>query len=133
MNLVRLTAAVDIQAAAAGDGKRRVKIMAYSGGPVAGAAGYPFTWVADLGGMERAATIPLLAEHANTLDALAGSGTTEIVDGSLHIAGELSAPTDAAKKIIAMLDSGTPIQASIGFQVLAAEKYDTELGLLATV
>ncbi len=109
-------AKVDIQAAA-GDGPGskppRVSILAYTGGAMK-----PAGWselAIDLVGADTAGQIPILAGHAEDLDALAGQGRAEIRSGQLFVAGPLTEATAAGRLVIGLARSGVNLQASIGY------------------
>jgi hypothetical protein len=116
VNLVTLTAAVQLQSAKA-DGVRRVVIEAYGGGVATGVSGARGPVIADLAGMEIPSPVPLLAEHSNSLSTIVGHGRAEMDGKKLVIRGEISAPNDAARNVLALLDSGTPLQASMGWEI----------------
>lgn len=91
-----------------------VSIEAYNGGvlnvPHLGET------VIDLGGdSEIPAEVPLLVDHKNAVDAMAGSGSPAIVAGrSLSVPGMLAAKSKAGSEILNGHQGGSKYQASVG-------------------
>jgi hypothetical protein len=118
--MLRLQSPVRIQAAA-GEGKsRRVTINAYTGVAASGFWFRPF--VIELAGLRIAATTPLLVNHENKLSSLVGSGRGTIEKGVVIIRGEVTAPNEMAKQVNDHIDAGTPLQASVGIELLEPAK-----------
>lgn len=110
--LLSLSAPLTLEAAE-GDGKtlRKLKILAYAGGVID-----PMGWgptLVDLAGMEVPASAPILVDHENSINGIAGAGTPSVSSGKLSIDGVVAAGETGAK-IVALLESGIPLQASIG-------------------
>ena len=119
-NLLLSVGAVQLTAA---DGESTkpatIKILAYSGGEMR-----PPGWsrvVVDLQGLEFDAQIPLLGDHDNRLQSIAGHGKPSIERGTLVVAGELVRGTPTADHIIALSRSGVTLGASIGLEPTRVE------------
>jgi len=94
----------------------RLKIVAYTGG-VMGVAGYG-PLVIDLAGLELPERVTLLADHANELGAIVGSGRPKVQGGrQLIIDGTLADETDAGKQVLNLLAAGVQLRASVGGEV----------------
>jgi hypothetical protein len=108
---VQLKAALD-------DGRVRVEVLAYAGGPI---------WISkklyifDLAGLELPGRVLLLADHKEEIGAIIGSGQPVVRGGQLWVAGELVPANEAAKAIIDLLKAGTPVQASVGVEISKTE------------
>lgn len=113
-DLLRLTGNVSLEAAA-NDKPRRLSISAYDGKPmmVSGLGNV----VVDLTGLELPPTVPVLAQHENTLAAIVGQGKPSVVNGKLVLAVTL-APGDAALRVIELLQAGIGLEASIGAETI---------------
>jgi len=96
---------------------RGVRILAYAGG-VFQPSDWPGPVIIDLAGLELPADVPLLADHQNSLQALAGRGTPEVRNGQLVLQGRLL-DTEAGRLVSSLLDHG-PVGVSVGVQVLAS-------------
>ena len=126
MNAPLLLATADVRIeAAAGDGSGkaktpRVSILAYTGGAMK-PAGWPELAI-DLQGADTVGDIPILAGHAEDLDALAGQGRAEVRSGQLIVAGSLTKATAAGRTVIALARSGVNLQASVGYAPEATEQ-----------
>jgi hypothetical protein len=108
--LLQFQAAVELTAAAGGP--PRVSILAYSGG-LATAAGFgPF--VLSLDGLSLPSSIPLLANHENTLNAICGQGMPSVRSGQLYVEGHLTDASEGGKLVLGLHRSGIRLQASIG-------------------
>ncbi|PPB79770.1 HK97 family phage prohead protease [Albidovulum inexpectatum] len=99
------------------DGPVRFHGVAYSGNPV---DQYGQTFVVDLAGVTDA-EIPVLTDHDNEIDALAGKGRIFVADAEdggkeLRIEGQLSRTTEAGRQISGLLAEGFPLRMSIGFR-----------------
>lgn len=106
---IRFSAPLKLRAKAAG--ARRLSIVAYSGGLMNVSGFGPL--VIDLAGMTFATSLPLLADHNNAVSAVVGSGAARIEAGLLLIDGAAAA-TPAGREVVSLLESGTPLQASVG-------------------
>lgn len=91
--------------------------VAYSGGviPAYGALG---DVAIDLSSLQNpdAVDIPVLIDHSDKIDSIAGKGTLSRVGDTLHITGELTQSTEAGKKVSALMGEGFPLQMSVGMQ-----------------
>jgi len=91
--------------------------VAYSGGviPAYGALG---DVAIDLSSLQNpdAVDIPVLIDHSDKIDSIAGKGTLSRVGDALHITGELTQSTEAGKKVSALMSEGFPLQMSVGMQ-----------------
>jgi hypothetical protein len=109
---IRASLKIDAQADGADRGKRpRVVIDAYGGGPMTVPGFGPL--VLDLAGLSLPDSLPLLAQHENTLDAVAGAGSPRVESGRLVIRGTL-AGSEAGRRVAALLEDSVPLQASVG-------------------
>ncbi|TYO91436.1 hypothetical protein [Oceanicella actignis] len=107
------------------DGPVRFHGVAYSGNPV---DQHGQRFVVDLSAV-REAEIPILTDHDNEIDALAGKGrifVAEAEDGGreLRIEGQLSRTTGAGRQISGLLAEGFPLRMSIGFKARFEELSD---------
>ena len=90
---------------------RRLAILGYSGS-VMRVSGYgPI--VVDLAGCELPPSCTVLADHDSTIGGVVGSAVPQVVNGQLLFAATC-AKTEAAESVIAILESGVQLQASIG-------------------
>ena len=107
---IKLIADCEIKAA---DAKRvpTVEIVAYNGDQMT-VPGYGRV-VLSLAAMELA-TVPLLADHDNQLNSVAGSGTPSVVGNQLVVTGTLASGTPAGEQILALHRAGVRLQASVG-------------------
>ncbi|MCK4658241.1 MAG: Mu-like prophage major head subunit gpT family protein [Phycisphaerae bacterium] len=67
----------------------------------------------DLDGLDLPASVPILANHENALDAVIGSGKPEVADGKLFVVATL-ATTESAEQVRDLIKSGVELQASVG-------------------
>lgn len=105
-------------AAGEADGPVRFTGVAYSGGQVPN-----YGWLGDIAiDLESlknpAGQVPVLADHADKINSIAGHGvlsiqTTALGERGLQIDGQLSKATDAGKQVAALLEEGFPIQMSV--------------------
>lgn len=72
----------------------------------------------DLVGLQVPGTVPIVSDHDTSIMTTIGAGAATIMNGQLRVQGELTATTDAAHHIIALSKAGTPLQASIGCEIL---------------
>ena len=108
-----ILAAADVGIAASTEGRLpRVNVLAYSGGLMNVGGFGPI--VVDLRGMELPPDLPLLADHANNLDSVVGSGSATVRAGQLLIEGTLNITNIKAIQVAALAKAKTPLQASIG-------------------
>ncbi len=108
--LLAISAPVTLEAAD-GTKPRKLKIVAYSGGIMD-----PMGWgptVVDVNAMALPESVPILVDHNNSVDGIAASGQPRIVAGTLKIDGQVVSG-DRGNQIVALLESGMPLQASIG-------------------
>ncbi len=113
-----LVGTVELQAAAGGDGKKlpRVRVFAYSGGPMR-VAGFYDPIVIDLTGAKFAAErLPLILDH-DTGQRLGHTETQEITDKTIIASGVISAGSQAAADLVADAKNGFPFQASVGADI----------------
>ncbi len=108
--LLAISAPVELEASD-GDKPRKLKIVAYSGGIMD-----PLGWgptVVDVNAMALPESVPILVDHENSVDSIAASGQPRIVSGTLKIDANIVAGS-RGNQIVALLESGMPLQASIG-------------------
>jgi hypothetical protein len=92
---------------------RRLAILAYTGGVIS-----PEGWgptVIDLGGLTIPASLPILLDHKNETGAMIGGGVPRIEAGKLLLDVAL-ADVSAARDVIALLESGAQLGASVGIR-----------------
>jgi len=117
MPAVTLQAGATIQAAA--DKPATVRIVAYSG-----AVMRPPGWgelAIDLDALELPASVPLLLDHQNAINSIAGSGVPSVESGALIIVGELARDTEAGQRVIALSRARVALQASVGVEPVKTE------------
>ncbi len=114
--MIRFSAPVKLKAKAAA-GSRRLSIVAYSGGLMNVAGFGPV--VIDLAGMTFNASLPLLADHENAVSAVVGAGFPRVESGRLVLDGTTSGTRGA--EVVSLLESGAPLQASVGASTLEKE------------
>lgn len=110
MTTLRLLAPVCLAAAAAGK-PRRMSIVAYSGDVMTIGGFGPL--VIDLAGLELPTSFPLLADHANALAAMVGTGRATS-DGKVLMVDGTATDTAAGLDVIKLLEGGHGLQASVG-------------------
>lgn len=98
---------------------RKLQILAYSGSPMF-VEGFG-QLVIDLAGLQIPAAVPILADHANHLGAILGSGAPVISQGKLTVTAVLGT-TEAAAQVLTMLEGGTSLQASVGANPLSTRQ-----------
>jgi len=96
------------------DATKAVSILAYNGAVMVVGGWGPV--VIDLAGLQIPQQVPLLADHQNTIDAVAGHGVAKIIEGSLRIDGRLIVKSEAGQKLIELARGGLELQASVGVQ-----------------
>lgn len=108
------------KAKVAGNKKPSLVVLAYSGGIMA-----PPGWgdvAIDLTGLQVEGRVPMLADHANLVNAVAGSGAASIADWQLYVAGPISSATEAGQTILALVRDEVELHASVGLRVLSASE-----------
>ena len=93
---------------------RRVKIVAYTGSEILTAGFGGRAWIAELSGLTIPPTFPLLTDHDNSMNAMAGTGAARVEGNQLIVDGTLNTDTPAGIKVEAFLKAGDKLQASIG-------------------
>lgn len=96
------------------DATKAVSILAYNGSVMVVGGWGPV--VIDLAGLQIPQQVPLLADHQNTIDAVAGHGVAKIIEGTLRIDGRLIVKSEAGQKLIELARGGLELQASVGVQ-----------------
>lgn len=109
-NLLRLPGRVDLQAARPA-GAGTFTIDAYGGGVMSPEGFGPV--VLDLAGLRWDGAVPVLADHANELAAVIGTGAPAVEGGKLVVRGPM-APGAAADRAKALAAAGVALQASVG-------------------
>ncbi len=125
--MIRFSASVELQAAA-GNGPRRLAIVAYNGAEMTVDGFGPV--VVDLAGMHIAGSVPILVDHENKVSAIAGTGSASTDGKSLIVAGTV-ADSAAGRAVVALLESGAQLQASIGCDPMASARVDAGATLTA--
>src|SRR5947209_7423420 len=85
--------------------------MAYGGGMMS-VDGFGDVAI-ELSGLSMPPSVPLLGDHASTLQGVAGVGIPRIEAGRLHVDGNLTS-NETGQRIIALARDGVPLQASVG-------------------
>jgi hypothetical protein len=118
-----LTAAINLEAAAAPDGQaarpRRFHMDAYTGGTLV-LAGWRFPVVVDLNGLSIRNGAKVYLDHNRTAR-VGHLEATNVMGGVLRVTGVVSSTSPAAREVVADADSGYPWQASIGATVQQSE------------
>lgn len=96
------------------DKARKLFIVGYTGG-VMRVSGYGAV-VLDLSTMEIPASVPVLADHDSSIGGVVGSATAKVVNGQLLFDASC-ADTEAAAEVLAILEGGVPLQASVGCDI----------------
>jgi hypothetical protein len=105
--------------AAAGDKPARISVLAYAGGLMS-PPGFGET-IVELSALETPGEIVLLADHANEINAVIGSGTPSKEGGMLLVSGTISLATPAGQTVLALAKDGVKLGASVGVEVLKRE------------
>ncbi len=121
MTAIRLTAAINLLAAVSGK-PRRFSIRAYSGGTLP-VEGFPLPVVVDLAGLTSPDSIPILVDHANSIettigqtDSIENNGRESLLAGSITVdPPREGVPLTPAQQVIAR--SNHKWRASIGVLV----------------
>jgi hypothetical protein len=106
---------------------RRFSGVAYSGGVIPN-----YGWLGDVAidldslKNEQGEELPILVDHEQSIDGIAGKGRIFKAIGSdglpfLSVDGELSQATEAGKKVAALFAEGFPVQLSVGMQANVRE------------
>jgi hypothetical protein len=111
---LRLTAPIEIEAAAGDARPRRLNILAYNGG-VNRPDGFPLC-LFDLKGMEVPPSLPILMDHRNEVMFVAGTGKPIKSERELRVEGTLAATTEAGKLVLQLHTDRVPLQASVGLE-----------------
>lgn len=111
--LIRFDGVCEITAVARGDKRPSVSVIAYDGGEIR-LPGWGIV-VVDLSAADVSGQIPILANHGEQMDDIAGQGQASIRDGKILVSGVLTDATPAGQRAIALARSGVMPQASIGF------------------
>lgn len=120
MKPLDITAFLRLKANGAGKPKR-FTILAYSGG-VLRTDNFPEGVVVDLAGLEIPGAIPILIDHAKTVDATLGVTDNIHNDGkTLNMAGVVTGQSQKAQQVIAQSAAGHTWQASIGAVTIEEE------------
>lgn len=114
---IKLSGAVKLRAAQA-DGPRKLAILGYSGGIMSVSVHGPI--VIDLQGMSFDQTVPVLADHENSIGAIIGSGRPQ-TNGRILEVEAVCADSEMARTIVALLASGVSLQSSVGCDIVASE------------
>ena len=113
-DLIQFIAESRIEAAAGESKPTKISIVAYSGG-IMNVVGFGPT-IVDLAGLKLPASVPLLADHENRLNAVAGGGKPEVKSNRLHVNGALADTAPAATQVKALMSAGVELQASVGVE-----------------
>lgn len=91
-----------------------VEIVAYGGGEMS-PPGFGLL-VIDLAGLRLPEAIPLLADHRNELNAVAGTGRPKVANNQLLVVGTLDRSGKAGERVIELSRSGVQLGASVGVE-----------------
>lgn len=106
----------EITLQAAGEGPRRAKIKAYSGGLMRFPQ-IPVPVVLNVaGGRPVTESVPVLTDHEGTIEASVGHTESIVIDGSIDVEALFSGANEATREVIAKLEGGMPLQASVGIR-----------------
>ncbi len=120
---LQIIEAISIEAASSESKDRKFTMLAYTGGPMQ--VGYYDPVVIDLNGMEANTPMPALHNHYKDVDNVVGViSKVTVSDGKINVEGKLSSGSEKAKQLTALSDSGVPLQASVGAQII--ERYHLE-------
>ena len=128
-DLLRLTASVELTAAADAANPPRVSILAYTGGAIR-VPGWGNVAI-DLKGLDISGQVAILSDHNANLPGILGHGSAAIAGGQLLVEGVIPPVTEAAKQTIDLAKSGFRFQASVGVDPVRRERL--EPGAKATV
>lgn len=109
--------------AAAGDKPRRLSILGYSGGIMSVSGFGPI--VLNLEGVSLPTSVPILDSHENTLSSMVGSGRPFVSGGSIVVDVTVGS-TEAGNRVIALLESGISLQASVGCKPIRTERIEAK-------
>ncbi len=110
--MIKLNVNGPVKLAAQSAGKpRRLTIVAYTG-DVMQVSGYGNLLI-DLAGLELPRSLPLLADHANAVASLVGTGQPATDGKTLTVSGILSS-NPAGLEVLTLLEGGHVLQASVG-------------------
>lgn len=117
-----LSAELDITAAGDSAKPATFALTAYTGGAIRVSA-YLDPTVIDVAGIQAGATIPLLADHRNHLDAMLGAGkpTIDVARSIVTLAGPLARGSSLTEHLIELGKRGITPQASVGGLALRTE------------
>ncbi len=116
-----LLAAPEVAIEAGGEPKKpRISIVAYTGGLMNVPGWGPVA--IDLGGLDAAGQVPLLADHDARVGGVVGHGEASVVNGRLIVAGVMSGAGEAARQIVEMTTGGFSFQASVGVEPVEHER-----------
>ncbi len=113
-DLLQLTSAVELQAAADQSKPARFTARAYSGDVMR-----PQGWealVIDLAGVVLPAQVPLLADHENRVSNTLGHGRPVVDNGELTVSGVISRGSEAAERYIKLSQDGMELGVSVGVE-----------------
>lgn len=114
----KLKGTVEVLSAAAPDGPRRFRMVAYTGAEFARFYG---RCVADLSGLSAPAKLPILVNHNE--DAVAGYADSQtLTEKGLVLEGPLLTDEPAGARIARLSASGFPLTASIGVDITQIER-----------
>ncbi len=111
---IELIGEVELKAAS-GEKPATVSILAYAGGAVI-PEGTHVPHIIDLAGLTLPDSVPLLLDHDNRIDSIAGSGVPTIRGGEVFIDGTLARSTSSAQKVIGLAKAGVKLGASVGVE-----------------
>lgn len=117
IDMLNLLADVSLSAAEGGEKKRpKISGVAYNGGMLD--VGYYRPVIIALDGLEIPETIPLLADHENTVNSKIGEVTARIENGKVVFEGVITAESFTAQNIIQQHKNGSKWQVSIGAKAI---------------
>lgn len=120
MNLIRIEATANIEAAKDDTALPTVSIMAYGGGPIR-VKGYKYPVVIDLDGVDGLGrSMPLLMQH--DAERIVGHGQAQRDGNTIAIDGVVAGEGNDPKQVLTLAKSGFPWRASVGAEVLQTEE-----------
>lgn len=115
----KLTGSVDVLKGADPAAARRFKVLAYTGAEFDRLYGKA---VADLSGFDVPAKLPMLVNHDDDVQSVAGyADKATMTERGLELEGPLSTATAGGKLVAQLSDEGFPLKASIGVRIHKSE------------
>lgn len=114
-DVMTFDASVELEAAGSKQRAPRVRVLAYSGGPMR-VSMFRSPVIINLAGLNIPDQFPLLADHENNLSAIVGHGAAAVDGGQLLVEGGLL-PGDPGRQVTDIAAAGVALKASVGVDV----------------